>query len=600
MTVERESFALPAIFLTVALLGGLRIAETVRLMAPSLMAMVLAMLLMGCLVRARALAPDRLMNAGRSALENVSGLVVLLTLFAACAQVFNLVTPETGLLFLLFSVFFLVQLLTTLAAVRERVPLLQALAVLFGAAFVIRFIGLEALYSQDGGTLKRVLTALMEGVTLGAIEYQSHAPATGYVAFFTLSLFLVGVIMLPFDEASWRPGLPYRTRLDAGDASKIARQSLPILLVLCGTQWACSGTSPAVDAAVSPAVAAARDAALVSARVWRQPDVPVSEARLGANPAGGWQPTEDVSCTFVFETVGGMTPKFDCQLPDGQIVKVKYGRSNEELYTEVAATRLLAALGFGSDRMFVVRSVRCSGCPSYPYVTLQCLRKTGLRRPCAAAGLGFGQDPSFEYVALERRMPGRTIEAHDGQGWAWFELDKIDPARGGSPRDEVDALRLLAVFLAHWDNKSDNQRLVCPPGGDRPDGACATPMAIMHDVGGTFGPAKLDLHNWRKHPVWADAKTCKVSMESLPYEGATFPEGHISEGGRQKLLSLIEQLPTQQIEELFTASRMTQYDAVSVESRNPKLWVRAFLDKIRQIREAGPCPDRPLFIPSAG
>ena len=110
MTVERESFVLPAIFLTVALLGGLRIAETVRLMAPSLMAMVLAMLLMGCLARARALAPDRLMNAGRSALENVSGLVVLLTLFAACAQVFNLVTPETGLLFLLFSVFFLVQL----------------------------------------------------------------------------------------------------------------------------------------------------------------------------------------------------------------------------------------------------------------------------------------------------------------------------------------------------------------------------------------------------------------------------------------------------------------------------------------------------------
>ena len=600
MTIARESFVLPGIFLTVALLGGLRIAENVRLMAPSLMAMVLAMLLLGCLVRARALAAERLMNPGRTAMENVSGLVVLLTLFAACAQVFNLVTPETGFLFLLFSVFFLVQLLTTLAAVRERVPLLQALAVLFGAAFAIRFIGLEALYAHDGGALKRVLTALMEGVTLGAIEYHPHAAATGYVAFFTLALFLVGVMLLPFDDMALAPRLPYRTRLDAGEESGIARHSLPLLVLLCGTQWACSGTSPAVDAAVSPAVAAARNASLASARVWRQPEVPVSEAALSANPPGGWHPSDEVACKFVFETVGGMTPKFDCQLPDGEIVKVKYGRSNEELYTEVAATRLLSALGFGSDRMFVVRSVRCSGCPAYPYVALQCLRRTGLRRPCAAAAFSFGQDPTFEYVVVERRMAGATIEAHDGQGWAWFELDKIDPARGGSAREDIDALRLLAVFLAHWDNKSDNQRLVCLPGGERPDGACAAPFAIMHDVGGTFGPAKLDLFNWRRHPVWADARTCRVSMKMLPFQGGTFPDGHISEGGRRKLLALLEQLSGTQIEDLFTASRMTGYDAVSVESRNAKLWVRAFQDKIRQIREAGPCPDAPLFIPSAG
>jgi hypothetical protein len=600
MTVARESFVLPGIFLTVALLGGLRIAEDVRLMAPSLMAMVLAMLLLGCLVRGRALAPDRLMNAGRGALENLSGFVVLLTLFAACAQVFNLVTPETGFLFLLFSGFFLVQLLTTLAAVRERVPLLQALAVLLGGAFVIRFIGLEALYAQDGGTLKRVLTALMEGVTLGAIEYRAHAPATGYVAFFTLALFVAGVILLPFDEMLLAPRLPSRTVLDAGTETGITRRSLPLLLLLCGTQWACSGTSPAVDAAVSPAVAAARESALASARVWREPDVPVSEARLDANPAGRWRPTDEVTCSFVFQPVGGMTPKFECQLPGGEIVKVKYGRSNEELYTEVAATRLISALGFGSDRMFVVRSVRCAGCPAYPYVALQCLSRTGLRGPCAAAAWSFSDERRFEHVVLERRMPGETIEAHDGQGWAWFELDKIDPARGGSTREEVDALRLLAVFLAHWDNKSANQRLVCRPGGEQPDGSCAAPFAIMHDVGGTFGPAKLDLYNWRRHPVWADATTCRVSMKTLPFQGGTFPDGHISEAGRRKLLALLEQLSQRQIEELFTGSRMTQYDSVSVESRNARLWVRAFQDKVRQIRQAGPCPDAPLFIPSAG
>jgi hypothetical protein len=200
VTVVREAFVLPAIFLTVVLLGGLRIAEDVRLVAPSLMALVQAMLLVGCLMRARAIAPEQLMNAGRPALENCSGLVVLLALFAACAQVFNLLTPESGLLFLLFSVFFLVQLLTTLAAVRDRVPLLQALVILLGSVFLIRFVALEALYSPEAGTLKRLLTAVMEGVTLGGLEYRAHAPATGYLAFLTLALFVVGLVLLPSGE----------------------------------------------------------------------------------------------------------------------------------------------------------------------------------------------------------------------------------------------------------------------------------------------------------------------------------------------------------------------------------------------------------------
>src|SRR6185436_15716105 len=42
------------------------------------------------------------------------------------------------------------------------------------------------------------------------------------------------------------------------------------------------------------------------------------------------------------------------------------------------------------------------------------------------------------------------------QGWAW---DEVDALRKGEP--EWDALRLLAVFLTHRDNKAPNQRLVC-------------------------------------------------------------------------------------------------------------------------------------------
>ena len=109
--------------------------------------------------------------------------MLLLAVLAASAQVFNLLTPDTGLLHVLVSVFFLVQLLTTLTAVRDRVSMLRSLAVLLGCAFVLRFIALESLYSPGRGVIKRVMTALMEGITLGALDYVPTGSATGYVAF---------------------------------------------------------------------------------------------------------------------------------------------------------------------------------------------------------------------------------------------------------------------------------------------------------------------------------------------------------------------------------------------------------------------------------
>lgn len=220
MTVLRECFVLPGLFLTVALLGGLRVAGEVRLVPPSVMALVLAMLLLGCLVRARVLVPERFMHGSRTAMENVSGLVVLLSLFAACAQVFNLVTPEGGLLHVLFSVFFLVQLLTTLAAVRDRVLLLRGLAVLLGSAFLLRFVVLESLYSSEGGTLQRVLTVLLEGVTLGTLGYTPNAPVTGYAAFLALTLFIAGLILMSqFDiPRSLVPGSPGPASLESGSS----------------------------------------------------------------------------------------------------------------------------------------------------------------------------------------------------------------------------------------------------------------------------------------------------------------------------------------------------------------------------------------------
>ena len=107
---------------------------------------------------------------------------------------------------------------------------------------------------------------------------------------------------------------------------------------------------------------------------------------------------------------------------------------------------------------------------------------------------------TFDKAVIERPLEGDKIEATKDQGWTWDELDKIDPKAGGSSRAEVDALRLIAILLAHWDNKGANQRLLCPPGAERPDGSCRAPVAAIKDLGATFGPKRVDLDKWKERP----------------------------------------------------------------------------------------------------
>lgn len=197
--VWHEALTLPVIFLTVVLLGGLRIDTAGRLgfMPPPLMALVLAVVLIGALYRSGALVPARLVHPARTGLANVSGVVVIVTLGLAAAQVLGTLTPESGLLALVFNVAWLVLLGNTVMAQPDRRRLLASLMLVFGAAFVVKYVLLGALYAPDGGLTKRVALALMEGVSLGSLAYEPAGPATGYVAFVAVVLFLGGVASLP-------------------------------------------------------------------------------------------------------------------------------------------------------------------------------------------------------------------------------------------------------------------------------------------------------------------------------------------------------------------------------------------------------------------
>jgi hypothetical protein len=335
---------------------------------------------------------------------------------------------------------------------------------------------------------------------------------------------------------------------------------------------------------------AARDArARVFARAQvflpNPPDIPALD--LTRHPADDqpFAPGEPVTCRFVPEPVSGTTPKFKCRLIDsGESIKIKYGRT-PEIPAEVGATRLLAALGFATDRVSLVETLHCLGCPPSPF-RLRQIADTLLLSSLFERSLRWDVTHTFRRVAVERKFPGTPVEVESIEGWDFTELISVDARAGGADRGDIDALRLVAVLLAHWDNKAANQRLVClDPLPEESTTACERPLLMLQDLGATFGPSKTDLDRWADVPIWDDAASCSVSMSTLPYQGATFKPVRISEAGRARLADRLRQLSRQQMRQLFETSGFPAENGVD-------RWVDVLEQKIRAIVERPPCPSQ--------
>jgi hypothetical protein len=338
-------------------------------------------------------------------------------------------------------------------------------------------------------------------------------------------------------------------------------------------------------AADEPAAASpARAGTLARARVFLPPSAPARRPFVLPQEAV-------VSCAYVAKPNHGTTPKFDCRLENGVVLKVKYGQ-NPEIPADVGATRLLSLLGFAADEMSVVRRVRCFGCPPSPFRLKQIAEWFLI--DSLVDRLGSPREArEFEWAAVEKKFDAQPIE-DASDGWQWAELAQVDPSKGGASRAELDALRLVAVLLADWDNKSENQRLVCldRPADSEDTSPCPTPLLMLQDLGATFGPPKLNLDKWQAAPIWSDPAACVTSMATLPYHGATFVPVQISEAGRLLLSERLRALSETQLAGIFAASRFPD-PASGRASGEVTPWVRAFQEKVRLIADRPACPSFP-------
>lgn len=191
---------LPTLFLTAALLGGVRVGArggAIVFVPPPLVTLILASMLLALFVRGRAIVLSGWLSSELPAHANVSHALTLACLFFASAQAFNSVLPDAGLLRWMLSFFFLWTLWQNQFSAFDARRLLRSLAALFGTAFVVKHMLLASLYAPSGGWLARLAGTVAEGVTLGTLGGEPQSNATGYVSFFTLALYVTGLALLP-------------------------------------------------------------------------------------------------------------------------------------------------------------------------------------------------------------------------------------------------------------------------------------------------------------------------------------------------------------------------------------------------------------------
>jgi hypothetical protein len=312
--------------------------------------------------------------------------------------------------------------------------------------------------------------------------------------------------------------------------------------------------------------------ALRRAQVWQATNVAAMDIRNGPRDRGWFAPMATVTCQHVDKESGGKTPKFAC-VTGGDELKVKYGKDNGEVYAEVAASRLLWALGFGADRVYPVRVI-CRGCPES--------LKADTRRADGSA--------VFEYAVVDREVEGREVPGFEEPGWAWPDLDRVDPAVGGASKAQRDALTLLAVLLQHTDSKREQQRFICLD-GRRTQNSCSRPFLMIADVGKTFGkanalnrdePGSVNLKNWRGSPVWKDKTGC-VGNLSKSLTG-TLENPVISEAGRRFLAERLTRLTPGQLRDLFEVSRFGERTPDKDEPpASVQDWVDALKEKVAEV-----------------
>lgn len=192
---------LPFIFLTVALLGGLRLnagTNDFLFLKPALICLIFAATLLILFFRARLITVEGWISEDFPALRNAANAAILVSLFAASVQIFNSLLPERGLPFWIVGFCFLWTLWNNLFAEFDVKKLIKSLSAMFAFAFVVKYLILANLTAPPSESWLAGLwkNPAQEAFTW-ALDLPRFSAGTGYIQFFAVAFYLIGLFLMP-------------------------------------------------------------------------------------------------------------------------------------------------------------------------------------------------------------------------------------------------------------------------------------------------------------------------------------------------------------------------------------------------------------------
>ena len=162
--------------------------------------------------------------------------------------------------------------------------------------------------------------------------------------------------------------------------------------------------------------------------------------------------------TFIEEDVTGTNPKLKVRDANNVEWTVKFAGTEphkNEVHAEVAATRLVWALGYLAEENYFIPSGKID-------------KVAGLKRAAEVVGA----DGTFQKARFERKDPALKDTEHT---WSF----KANPFVGTK---ELSGIKILTAALHHWDLKHDNTSIVQVQRNGRLEA-----WYLFSDLGSTFG-----------------------------------------------------------------------------------------------------------------
>lgn len=289
---------------------------------------------------------------------------------------------------------------------------------------------------------------------------------------------------------------------------------------------------------------------------------------------------------------------------DADRFKVKYLKPehpnhNErfnEVFTELAAGRILWALGFPADHVYPVASVSCVGCTASPF-------ESNVKQNTSA----LTATPNvFKMVTVERDIPWSEIDPENDETWSWSDAARFY-ANGtwtAQQKLEYDTYR-LALNLFNYHNPIDVQnRVAC---AEWKDGAsdpriCVKPYIFVQDLGSTFGKNKFLVANsrgvykdWQSQTVFKNAGSCEL-------RSTLNGDKRVLKAAQDLLAQRAKSLDRTRVREIFKVARFDQMDQdqlktlretesneAQVREKALDQWTDTFMQRLAEISTAQGC-----------